>query len=62
MAEKDYTKDSKKWPKTPGKDWQLKNGDVQTAFNKGWGESKKPKKKSAGQKAMENKLKDPRAR
>jgi hypothetical protein len=23
MAEKDYTEDSKKWPKTPGKDWQL---------------------------------------
>ena len=23
MAEKDYTKDSKKWPKTPGKDWQI---------------------------------------
>jgi len=23
MAEKDYTKDSKKWPKIPGKDWQL---------------------------------------
>ena len=23
MSEKDYTKDSKKWPKTPGKDWQI---------------------------------------
>ena len=40
MAEKDYTKDSKKWPKTPGKDWQLKNGGVETAFNKGYGNNK----------------------
>ncbi len=23
-SENDYTKDSKKWPKTPGKDWQYK--------------------------------------
>ncbi len=36
MAEKDYTEDSKKWPKTPGKDWQLseKNKGVEAAFNK----------------------------
>ena len=47
MAEKDYTKDSKKWPKTPGKDWQLakkkqskkggKGTADQSAFNKHWG-------------------------
>ena len=43
MAEKDYTKDSKKWPKTPGKDWQLskkknnKNKSVQSSFKKGYG-------------------------
>ena len=29
MAEKDYTKDSKKWPKTPGKDWQLAKNNKQ---------------------------------
>ena len=44
MAEKDYTKDSKKWPPTPGKPgWQIgkkknnKNKDVQNSFKKGYG-------------------------
>tara|TARA_B100000700_G_scaffold313338_1_gene398211 strand:+ start:222 stop:353 length:132 start_codon:yes stop_codon:yes gene_type:complete len=41
MAEKDYTEGSKKWPKTPGKDWQLtkknkKNKDVESSFHKGY--------------------------
>ena len=40
MAEKDYTKDSKKWPKTPGKNWQIsknnKNKEVQSSFHEGY--------------------------
>ncbi len=51
MSEEDYTKDSTKWPKTPGKDWQYKQlargsrkagGGTRKTKDSPWGNSKNP--------------------
>ena len=42
MAEKDYTEDSKKWPKTPNKPWQLtkKNNNGKKSSESIWKQGK----------------------